>query len=104
MEHIVQFAIGIDDDAIRKRVVESAYNDVVKQLVEEAKTDVKLNNRSYYYRESWSNIIERALQHYFDSNRDLIFNLAAEKLANSYKRTKYFKEKMNAAMDDMADE
>ena len=99
MEHIVQFAIGIDDDAIRKRVIESAYNDVVKTLVEEAKTDVKLNNRSYYYRETWSNIIERALQHYFDSNRDMIFEIAATKLADSYKRTKYFKDKMAESLE-----
>ena len=100
MEHIVQFAIGIDDEAIRKRVIDCAYDDVVKKLVEEAKTDVKLNNRSYYYRQTWSDIIERALHHYFDSNRDMIFELAASKLADSYRRTKVFKEKMAEALEE----
>ena len=32
MEHIVQFAIGVDDEVIQKRVIEGAYNDAVKQL------------------------------------------------------------------------
>lgn len=37
MEHIVQFAIGIDDEAIRNRVTESAE----KQITESIKRDVE---------------------------------------------------------------
>ena len=37
MEHIVQFAIGIDDEAIQKHVIKGAHNDVVKQLMKKAK-------------------------------------------------------------------
>ena len=101
MEHIVQFAIGIDDEAVRKRVIECAYNDVVKQLMDEAKRETKLSNRNYYHKQTWSDIIDRALRNYFDENKDMIIDLAAEKLANSYKRTKAFKEKMGTAMEDI---
>ena len=102
MEHIVQFAIGIDDETIRKRVIDCAYDDVVKQLMAEVKKDVGLSG-GYYHRpkESWHNIIDRALQDYFNENKDLIIERAAETLANSYKRTKVFKEKMCSAMEEI---
>lgn len=102
MEHIVQFGISIDDETIRKRVIECAYNDVVKNLMEEAKKDVGLDRNGYYYRpkESWRDIIDHALRDYFNENKDLIIELAAEKLADSYKRTKVFKEKMAAIMEE----
>ena len=101
MEHIVQFAIGIDDETIRQRVIDCAYNDVVKQLVEEAKKDVRLSGGSYYTRDSWKNIIDYALRDYFDKNKDLIIDLAAEKLVDSYKRTKAFKETMSKALEEV---
>ena len=98
MEHIVQFAIGIDDEAIRQRVIEGAYNDVVKNLMAEAKREMRLDGR-YYQKETWRYIINDALHNYFDENKDLIIDLAAEKLVDSYKRTKVFKEKMGAALE-----
>lgn len=101
MEHIVQFAIGIDDDAIRERVINYAYDDVVKKLMEEAKREVHLTRTYYRPKETWSNIIDHALRNYFDENKDLIFDLAAEKLADSYKRTKAFKEKMGNKMEEL---
>ena len=32
MEHIVQFAIGIDDEAIRQRIKETGYEQVIRNL------------------------------------------------------------------------
>ena len=95
MEHIVQFAIGIDDDAIRNLVIESAYKDVVKQLVGESKKSLGLTGT--WAKESWRTLMDDALHNYFNENKDLIINLAAEKLANSYRRSKAFKEKMDNA-------
>ena len=93
MEHIVQFGISIDDEAIRKRVVECAYNDVVKTLMDDAKKELGINRKYYDHIGSWKSIIEDALHDYFDENKDIVINLAAEKLVDSYKRTKGFKEK-----------
>lgn len=36
MEHIVQFAINIDDQTIKKRLEENAYQDICDRLVNEA--------------------------------------------------------------------
>lgn len=101
MEHIVQFAIGIDDDAIKRRVIDCAYDDVVKQLMAEAKRETKLEGTSYWKKESWSNIIERALRDYFDENKDMIIDVAATKLVDSYKRTKAFKETMANRLEEI---
>ena len=100
MEHIVQFAIGIDDDAIRQRVIESAYNDVVKQLMEEAKRETRLSHPSYYQKQTWSNLIDRALCNYLDENKEVVIELAATKLVESYKRTKAFKEAMGKVIEE----
>lgn len=104
MEHIVQFAIGIDDEAIRQRVVESAYNDVVKQLVAEAKKETGLSNPRYYQRQTWQEFIDHALRNYLEENKEIIINLAADRLVESYKRTKAFKETMGKAVEEAVHE
>ena len=67
----------------------------------EAKKDVGLAGGYYRPKESWHDIIDRALRDYFNENKDLIIERAAETLANSYKRTKAFKEKMGSAMEEL---
>ena len=94
MEHIVQFAIGFDDEGIRKRLEENAYNDILDKLVIEAKKGLSLNCSDIYQRQRWSTIVDMALHNYFDENKEAILDLAASKLAEYYKRTKAFKEKM----------
>lgn len=97
MEHIVQFAIGFDDEGIRKRLQENAYNDIIGKLVKEAKKDLGLEGSYFSPRVTWKAIVENALHDYFDENKELIIDLAASKLADSYKRTKAYKEKMSNA-------
>lgn len=94
MEHIVQFAIGFDDEGIRKRLEENAYNDILDKLVNEAKKGLSLNCSDYRNRERWQTMVNEALRDYFDENKEIILDLAASKLAEYYKRTKAFKEKM----------
>lgn len=50
MEHIVQFAIGIDDKAIKERIEEYAYRDVLDKLTKEA-TDTVFAHTSAYSRD-----------------------------------------------------
>ena len=95
MEHIVQFAIGFDNEGIRKRLQENAYNDILDKLTNETKKALSLNCSEYYQRQRWAPIVEEALHNYFDENKEVIIDLAASKLAEHYKRTKAFKEKMS---------
>lgn len=47
MEHIVQFAIGIDDKAIQNRIEEYAYKDVLDKIVKETMDTVFARTNAY---------------------------------------------------------
>ena len=47
MEHIVQFAIGIDDKAIQNRIEEYAYRDVLDKLAKNAVDSVFAHPNAY---------------------------------------------------------
>lgn len=105
MEHIVQFAIGIDDEAIKKMVRERGYDDVVNSLKEDAKN--YLANTYYGERKwggevkiRWDNVVEKMTNEFIEENKDVIIEKAAEKLAESYKRTKKYKEAMEKALEE----
>ena len=87
MEHIVQFAIGIDDEAIRKRIEASAEN----QIIDSIKSDVtdqifrKSNWKNETQLHSWVKdiVVEAILEH-----KDDIIKSAAMELCDYMKRTK----------------
>nr|DAL86999.1 MAG TPA: Divergent CCT motif [Caudoviricetes sp.] len=98
MEHIVQFAIGIDDKAIKERIEEYAYRDVLDKLTKEA-TDTVFAHTSAYSRDiMWKNLMEDALQRFLEERKDEIIDKAAHILADRFQRTKKYREAMGAAI------
>ena len=101
MEHIVQFAIGIDDEAVRKRIEESAYNDILNDFKEEFYNSLPMETHGYYSKKTdqidYTRLIHPVLQEFVDNNADAIIDKAAEKLCDSFRRTKAFKERMSDA-------
>ena len=99
MEHVVQFAINIDDKTIQKRVEENAYNDIVEKLLAECKETLP---RDYWHGEiAWHHFVEDILDDFVKDHKDEIINAAAEKLCESYKRTKAYKEKMGDTVEKL---
>ena len=96
MEHIVQFAINIDDQTIKNRLEENAYSDICKKLEKDALETIPRR----YGRPLWDDLIEGALADMLQDNKDEIVNLAAEKLVESYKRSKAYRDTMKNAMND----
>lgn len=96
MEHIVQFAISIDDQTIQKRLEENGYNDILDKIMEKINQDHNLPG--VYFgkrgRVDWAQMAYRSVDRIVDEHKDEIIEAAAEKLAESYKRTKAYKEKM----------
>lgn len=94
MEHIVQFAIGIDDEAIRNRITESAE----KQITESIKKDIERN----IFRKEWNSInvdknnpqewVKDMVKKVIEANKDQIIEAAVAELARNMAKTKAVKE------------
>ena len=100
MEHIVQFAVGIDDEAIIKNVTEYAE----KQIIGEIKTEIHstIEHEIFKFDRDWysdkerrvglKDWVEKLVNGILEKNKDQIVELAAEKLADKMSRSKIIKE------------
>ena len=99
MEHIVQFAVGIDDDAIRKIVVANAEKEIIKDL----KQDVANKLFEGYYwnqnadpkKDPLSEFSKGIIEKFLKEHQEEILNKAAIHLADKLARTKKGKEILN---------
>ena len=98
MEHIVQFAIGIDDKAIQNRIEECAYTDVLNKLTKNAVDSVFAHTSAYSRELMWEKLLDNALQNFLEERKDEIIDEAANRLADRFQRTKKYREAMGAAI------
>lgn len=91
MEHIVQFAIGIDDEAIKKRIEASAENQIINSIKSDVTDQIfrKSNWKNETQLHSWVKdiVVEAILEH-----KDDIIKSAAMELCEYMKRTKAVKQ------------
>ena len=99
MEHIVQFAIGIDDEAIRKRIEASAEKQIVDSIKEDISDMIFHKNRWNDEKclQSWVRaiVIEAVMEH-----KDDIIREAASQLCEYMKRTKAVREAVAGAVEE----
>ena len=91
MEHIVQFAIGIDDNAIVKRIEESAEKQIIQSIEQSVRN--KLFESSYYRgnadeRSPLSDYSKRLIEIFLEKHKDEILEKAAAHLAEKLARSK----------------
>lgn len=98
MEHIVQFAIGIDDKTIQNRIEEHAYTDVLDKLAKEAMDTVFAHTNAYSRENMWKTMMGNALQSFLEERKDEIIDKAANLLADRFQRTKKYLEAMGDAI------
>lgn len=98
MEHIVQFAIGIDDKAIQERIEEHAYTDVLNKLTKNAVDSVFVHTSAYSRELMWEKLMDNALQSFLEERKDEIIDKAANMLADRFQRTKKYREAMGDAI------
>lgn len=104
MEHIVQFAVSIDDNAITKRVEEMAEREIIAQL----KTEVAnaIFGPRYTYGGStdpgkvFMPLVKEVIGNFLEENKDVILDNASKMLATRLVRTKMAKELLND-LDDI---
>lgn len=93
MEHVVQFGINIDDDAISQAVV----NEATKQIVAELKK--QMFTRSYYDNKyhDLSKAACNTIQDWLEDHKDEIINKTVDELVDILKNRKAFKDKLAEA-------
>lgn len=99
MEHIVQFAINIDDKTIQKRLEDNGYNDVVKRIYKEALDNLEFP-RKYGNRINWDSFVSDLVSRLLEEHKMEIVDAAAGKLAKSIRNSKAFKERKQEVMED----
>jgi len=91
MEHIVQFAIGIDDEAIKSRIEDSATKQIVDSIVKSLKS--KINDAMF---DRWGNGFsedsKKLITDFLTEYKEEILQNAANQVADSIKRGKRYKE------------
>lgn len=99
MEHIIQFAINIDDDAIKKIIMEKAE----KQIINEIKSDIEkcIFETNYYGGKNMVNknrlqlyVENTIIRSLLDNDKENIIQIAAESLAKRMFSSKIVREKI----------
>lgn len=92
MEHIIQFGVTIDDEAIEKQIIAVAMKEVKAELMENITRNMP--HKFYSSKEvDWSEAAAKMLHAWFEENRDELMDMAASKLAEKAFRSKAWKER-----------
>ena len=96
MEHIVQFGVTIDDDAIRKNVEANAMNAIINAFVGEMKSRLP---KTFGGSVDWNRVAYNCVEDFIEENKEEIMDLAAKKLVEKVSRTKAWREKYGNALE-----
>lgn len=100
MEHIIQFGVTIDDDAIKKNIEKNAVDKLVTDIKKEVRDEIFVGsgwNKGLSYKVQ--EIIKEALAEY----KDEIIKEATAELVETMKRSKKYKEAL-AKIVEVVDE
>lgn len=102
MEHIVQFAIGIDDEAITKKINETAEQQIIAQIKKDVEGVLFSKNPGFYNesidKDNPKGWLIAEVQNVIVANKDLIIDKAVQELAKNMMKTKAVKEAMAEMM------
>lgn len=94
MEHIIQFGVNIDDDAIRREVVKLATREIIDDLKRECRKELGLTGNVYCPSEFVKKMVDEILA----DCRDQIVMEAADVLADKAPKQKWYREMMPSAV------
>lgn len=88
MEHIVQFAIGVDDNVIKERIEKNVEKEVIKTITEKVE-DVIYSKYAYYdTKEPLKNMVKARIDVIFTEEKDTIVEMASKILADRLLKSK----------------
>ena len=103
MEHVIQFGVSIDDDAIQKRIVENAEKVITEDIKKEVMGKIFEKDRySYGVVDKFhlSDIGERIIADAVMEHKDEIIKLAAQMVAEKVFRSKKWKDKYSEVTEE----
>lgn len=91
MEHIVQFAVNIDDEQIAAEI----RKDYMKELTG------KCDASTYQYHQKIKEMVDSNIKEFLDDNKEIIIKEAVNQLAERLSRTKAAKEALNKTIESI---
>lgn len=106
MEHIVQFAVSVDDEYIKARIAENAEREVKKELKAEIRE--KIFAKYGYDRDKYgyaTAFTEELFQNWLEENKEAVIRETAEIMAEKTMKSKTWRGAVrNAAMEKIGEE
>lgn len=100
MEHIIQFGINIDDEAIRKAVVAEAKKQIIDSIQKDVEQVVFEDRYGRPNKGKLSYYAEELIKETVDKYREPIIAGVIAGLVDKISRTKKFKEAVGEVIDD----
>lgn len=110
MEHILQFGIAIDDEAIRRNIEASAIENLSKKLTQDIEGALGVGTNIYgggKYCTSDSklvDIVNDTINKVIEDNKDYILNRVIDEVSGKLARSKTFKENLLAVAEHTSNE
>ena len=99
MEHIIQFGVNIDDDAIRREVVRLATREIIEDLKGECRKELGLTGSIY----SRSKFVDSMVDGILADCREQVVREAASALADRAPKQKWYREMMPGAVGEVVE-
>ena len=100
MEHILQFAVSIDDEGIKRNIEKSATDKISQELSK----DIKKTLFDSGWGDGFSNYGEQLFRKFLDDHKDEILEKAVALVADSMKRSKKYREALAKIVEDNTDD
>lgn len=105
MQHVVNIAFDFDDEKVTK-IAETAIENDINSIIEKIIKDYLAPEHYTYWDDkttrSWEGLskkIDARIDAMLDKHKDEIIEMASDKLVESYKRTKAWKERTQEKLD-----
>lgn len=102
MEHIVQFAIGIDDNAIKNRITDNAEKQITASIQKDVERVIFYGgwNTGKVDKNSPKEWVKDIVKNVIEANKDQIIEAAVVELAKNMAKTKAVKEAIAKVVED----
>ena len=103
MEHIVQFAVNIDDEQIKKTVERNVVTQVIAEIKKDCMKELtgKCDASTYQYHQKIKEMVDSNIKEFLDNNKEIIIREAVNQLAERLSRTKAAKDALNKTIESI---